>query len=126
MVQQLLRLGVSPSVPPVVCTLSDVPTGCIPIFPAIYQPSITLPGVRHNNPSATAGFPGRTIQPQDVSDVHHLIQCDTSGGVDKLERGVHIVLPPSYLLVSVIEIHSGFACGEGGLGAPVGGRQMLA
>jgi len=58
-----------------------------------------LPVVYLNNPNPIADSPRCTVEPHDTGDVHFLIQRDTSGRVNKLERGVDIVRLPCHLLV---------------------------
>ena len=46
--------------------------------------------VHFNNLNATAGFIRHTVGPHSVNCIHLLIQCDTSGEVQKVKHDVHI------------------------------------
>ena len=74
-----------------------------------------LPMVHLDNADATSDFRRRTIEPHNTSDVHLLVQRDTSGEVHELIHGVKIIRLPDHLLVSVLEIGSGSTYGEGDL-----------
>ena len=76
-----------------------------------------------DNSRTTRDFRGRAIEPHNPSDVYLLIQCDTTGEVDKCEHGVQTGRLPDHLLVSVLEVDSGSAHGESEFGAGIGQRE---
>jgi len=80
-----------------------------------------ITSVHLNNPNTTGDFPRCTVEPHNTGDVYLLVQCDTSGGINKLECGVHIVRFPCHLLV--LGTGSGSTHRKGELGAVVGERE---
>jgi len=64
--------------------------------------------VHLNNVRSTGNFPRRTIESNRIGHVYLLIQCDTPGKVDKLERAKNVARLQDLLLVGIPGIGPGF------------------
>ena len=76
--------------------------------------------VHLNNTDTTSDLQRGPINPHDSGDIHLLIQRDASSKVNKGEEVTDIVRLPLQLLVTVLEVGSRSAHGDGDLGVIVG------
>ena len=85
------------------------------LFSAYLSPVVHL-----NNADTTCDLQRRPINPHNSGDTHLSIQCDASSEVDKGEQVTDIIRLPLRLLITVLEVGSRSAHGDGDLGVIVG------
>ena len=75
-----------------------------------------------DNPNKSSDLQRRTIIPQSNSHVHVLTQRQTSGEVDRVERGIRVLRRTGHLLVGLLVSDSGSAYREDEFGTDISVR----